>query len=68
MRVNVRMSDLLEGVEPCVREENVPDHFRAVVQSGWTVERGAQLLKFCTRTTRELSSPSSEMSFTTRPR
>jgi len=44
MRVIIRMSDLLGGVELCVREERVPDQFRAVVQGGWTVENGAQLL------------------------
>ncbi|MFJ4202505.1 hypothetical protein ACIP2Y_23165 [Streptomyces sviceus] len=38
------MADLLASVEPCVREDYVPDQFRAVVQGGWTVADGAQLL------------------------
>ncbi|MET7730913.1 hypothetical protein ABZT02_06055 [Streptomyces sp. NPDC005402] len=38
------MSDVLDGVELCVREECVPDQFRAVVQGGWTVENGAHVL------------------------
>ncbi|MFF3960399.1 hypothetical protein ACFYZI_02400 [Streptomyces griseorubiginosus] len=44
MRVNVKLADLLAGFELEVREEHVPDQFRAVVQRGWIEEDGAQLL------------------------
>lgn len=42
--MNSRMSDLLGGVEPRAREEDVPEPFRAVVRGGWTVDGEAQLL------------------------
>ena len=42
--MNSRMFDLLGGVEPRAREEDVPDQFRAVVRGGWTVDGEAQLL------------------------
>ncbi|WP_234438958.1 hypothetical protein [Streptomyces sp. NRRL B-3229] len=38
------MADLLAGFEVDVREEHVPDQFRAVVQRGWIEQDGAQLL------------------------
>lgn len=44
MRANAEMSALLEAVEHIVREEDVPDPFRAIVRAGWTSEGDAQLL------------------------
>lgn len=42
MRVNAKMADLLAGFEVDVREEHVPDQFRAVVQRGWTRNPGSR--------------------------
>jgi hypothetical protein len=44
MRVNARMSDLLGRIEPCVREEYLPDLFRGVVRGSWVVDGGVHLL------------------------
>lgn len=44
MKMNASMADLLEGAEFHVREEDVPDQFRAVVREGWTLDGEAQLL------------------------
>ncbi|MFF9099609.1 hypothetical protein ACF1AU_03350 [Streptomyces rubrogriseus] len=38
------MSEVLAAVEPCVREEDVPEPFRAVVRAGWSVQDDAQVL------------------------
>ncbi|MFE7167090.1 hypothetical protein [Streptomyces sp. NPDC057616] len=44
MRMNAGMLDLLGGVTPSAREQDVPEPFRAVVREGWILDGGAQLL------------------------
>ncbi|MES5823849.1 hypothetical protein [Streptomyces sp. RG80] len=45
MRTNAQMSEFLRAVEIRVREEDMPDQFRAVVEAGWTLEEEARLLR-----------------------
>lgn len=67
MKMNASMADLLEGAEFHVREEDVPDQFRAVVREGWTLDGEAQLLTALHSGYSGLGCRSSRTSFTTRP-